>query len=154
MTTNSSGVSLPSGPVYVTRKVHFNAAHRLHNPRESGQWNTETFGPCNNPQWHGHNYELEVTVSGEADPRTGYLIDLKELKDILEAKILQPCDHKNLNEQVPFLQGINPTAENLVKAFWAVLAPVIDDSRRRLHSVRLYETPRNMAEYRGPGDPA
>jgi 6-pyruvoyltetrahydropterin/6-carboxytetrahydropterin synthase len=144
-------MTLPPGPVTVTRRVHFCAAHRLHNPDESAQWNEQTFGLCNNAHWHGHNYELEVSVSGEPDPRTGYLIDLKELKDILEEKILGPCDHRNLNEQVPFLRGINPTAENLVKAFWAVLAPALDNGRRSLQSVKLYETPRNIAEYRGPG---
>lgn len=142
---------LPGGPVLVTRRVHFCAAHRLHNPNEDADWNTEAFGPCNNPRWHGHNYELEVTVSGEPDNRTGYVIDLKELKDILEEQILQPCDHSNLNEQVPFLKDVNPTAENLVKAFWAELEPALNTEDRRLHSVRLLETPRNIAEYRGPG---
>jgi 6-pyruvoyltetrahydropterin/6-carboxytetrahydropterin synthase len=151
MTPSPKGISLPGGPVRVTRRVHFCAAHRLHNPDESPEWNEDNFGACNNPQWHGHNYELEVSVVGEPDARTGYLIDLKELKDILEEKILGPCDHRNLNEQVPFLQGINPTAENLVKAFWAVLEPSISTGSRRLHAVKLYETPRNIAEYRGPG---
>lgn len=146
----NKGISLPRGDVFVTRRAHFCAAHRLHNPDESGEWNENIFGACNNPQWHGHNYELEVTVAGEPDVRTGYLIDLKELKDILEEKVLTPCDHRNLNEQVPFLQGINPTAENLVKAFWAVLEPAINNGQRRLYSVKLYETPRNIAEFRGP----
>ncbi len=143
-------VRLPPGPVIVTRRVHFCAAHRLHNPAESAEWNAATFGLCNNEQWHGHNYELEISVIGEPDPRTGYVIDLKELKDILEERILAPCDHLNLNLQVPFLRGINPTAENLAKAFWARLEPAINNGRRRLHAVRLFETPRNIAEYRGP----
>ena len=150
MSDSNKGIQLPAGPVYVTRRVHFCAAHRLHNPEESAEWNEATFGPCNNAQWHGHNYELEVTVAGEPDPRTGYLIDLKELKGILEETVLDPCDHKNLNEQVPFLQGIIPTAENLAKAFWAVLEPAIGTDQRRLASVKLFETPRNIAEYRGP----
>lgn len=150
MPDSSTGISLPRGPVCVTRRVHFCAAHRLHNPEKSSEWNENTFGACNNPQWHGHNYELEVSVVGEPDARTGYLIDLKELKDILEEKVLGLCDHRNLNEQVPFLQGINPTAENLAKAFWAVLEPAITSETRRLYSVKLYETPRNIAEYRGP----
>lgn len=150
MSETNRGVRLPGGPVIVTRRVHFCAAHRLHNPEESGKWNEETFGLCNNPQWHGHNYELEVSVAGEPDPKTGYLIDLKELKDILEERILKPCDHRNLNEQVPFLEGINPTAENLVKAFWARLEPALATNTRRLHGIKLYETPRNIAEYRGP----
>lgn len=87
---------------------------------------------------------------GEPDPQTGYLIDLKELKDIMEEKVLKPCDHRNLNEQVPFLEGINPTSENLVKAFWAQLDPEITNESRRLFCVKLFETPRNIAEYRGP----
>jgi 6-pyruvoyltetrahydropterin/6-carboxytetrahydropterin synthase len=151
MRETNSPQGLPEGPVLVTRRVHFCAAHRLHNPDEEAAWNQEAYGPCNNPQWHGHNYELEVTVSGEPDERTGYVIDLKELKDILEEKILRPCDHMNLNEQVPFLEGVNPTAENLVKAFWAEIEPALNNDQRRLQSVRLLETPRNIAEYRGPG---
>jgi 6-pyruvoyltetrahydropterin/6-carboxytetrahydropterin synthase len=110
---------LPTGPVLVTRLVHFNAAHRLHNPAQSDAWNTDTFGPCNNPQWHGHNYDLEVSVVGDPEPETGYVIDLKELKDILEEKILGPCDHKNLNEQVPFLRGINPPRKTWPRPFGA-----------------------------------
>jgi len=94
-----------------------------------------------------------VSVIGDPDPRTGYLIDLKELKDILEERILTSCDHRNLNLQVPFLRGINPTSENLVKAFWARLEPAINNTRRRLHAVKLFETPRNIAEYRVPGFP-
>ena len=150
-TKTRTGITLPEGPVIVTRRLHFCAAHRLHNPDESEAWNARTFGLCNNEEWHGHNYELEVSVLGEPDPRTGYLFDLKELKDLVEETILKPCDHRNLNSQVPFLHGINPTSENLVKAFWAVLDPAISDSRRRLYQIRLYETPRNIAEYRGPG---
>lgn len=148
--TIKTALRLPDGPVLVTRRLHFCAAHRLHNPEETEAWNELTFGLCNNEQWHGHNYEIEVSVLGEPDPRTGYLIDLKELKDLVEDEILKPCDHRNLNEQVPFLAGINPTAENLVKAFWAVLEPVLNHGQRRLYQVRLYETPRNIAEYRGP----
>lgn len=148
---DSTAISLPEGPVLVTRRLHFCAAHRLHNPKESDEWNADTFGLCNNEQWHGHNYELEVSVLGDPDPRTGYLIDLKELKDLVNERILKVCDHKNLNEQVPFLTGINPTTENLVKAFWSVLDPAIGNERRRLYRIRLEETPRNSAEYMGPG---
>lgn len=150
ISSEKSAETLPSGPVVVTRCLHFCAAHRLHNSAESDEWNAQTFGLCNNAQWHGHNYELEVSVVGEPDERTGYLIDLKELKDLVTEKVLKPCDHRNLNEQVPFLAGINPTSENLVKAFWAVLDPVITNARRRLYRIRLYETPRNVAEYMGP----
>lgn len=141
---------LPGGPVKVTRCAHFCAAHRLHNSQHDKDWNETTFGPCNNEQWHGHNYEIEVSVVGEPDPETGYLIDLKDLKDIISKQVLDPCDHKNLNEQVPFLKGINPTSENLVKAFWSVLEPEINTENRKLFSVKLFETPRNIAEFRGP----
>lgn len=138
--------------VFVTRKVHFNAAHRLHNPHKSDDWNQATFGKCNNANWHGHNYVLEVTVCGEPDRETGYVIDLGRLKSILETYILKPCDHKNLNLEVPFLEGILPSTENLVKAFFEQLAdPVAKaaSSDSRLYAVRLFETERNYAEYRG-----
>ncbi len=136
------------GTVFVTRQVHFNAAHRLHNPTKSARWNAEKYGLCNNPRWHGHNYVLEVTVAGEPDPETGYLFDLGELKHLLEERIVKPCDHRNLNEEVPFLRDVIPSTENLVIAFWQELEPRIP--RGRLHSIKLYETPRNYAEYRGP----
>jgi len=136
--------------IYVTRKSHFNAAHRLHNPDKSDEWNRKTFGKCNNPNWHGHNYNLEVTVVGEADPETGYVIDLGVLNGIIEKKILDKCDHKNLNVEVPFLEGIIPTAENLVKAFFQELEDNINNESygsSRLYSVKLFETERNVAEY-------
>lgn len=133
--------------VYVTRKTHFNAAHRLHNPARSEEWNRTTFGKCNSPNWHGHNYVLEVTVAGEPDPDTGYVIDLGVLQDLIEDRILRPCDHANLNLDVDFLQGILPSAENLVVAFWHRLATHLPAGR--LHALRLYETERNVAEYRG-----
>ena len=133
--------------VYVTRKVHFNAAHRLHNPARSDAWNRETFGKCNNPNWHGHNYVLEVTVAGEPDPDTGYVIDLGVLKGIVEEKIVDKVDHKNLNLEVDFLEGVLPSTENFVVAIWNELNEAL--SSGRLHAVRLYETERNVAEYRG-----
>jgi 6-pyruvoyltetrahydropterin/6-carboxytetrahydropterin synthase len=141
--------SQPAGEVIVTRCVHFNAAHRLYNPSKPDAWNEQTYGLCNNPQWHGHNYELEVSVVGFPDPETGYVIDLKELKDLLETRILQKCDHKNLNEQVDFLQGVIPTAENLSIAFWKELEPDFKGRKCRLHEIKLYETPRNFVRYRG-----
>lgn len=133
--------------VFVTRKVHFNAAHRLHNPDKSDEWNRETFGKCNNPNWHGHNYNLEITVAGEPDPETGYVIDLGDLKRIANEKIIDKVDHKNLNLEVDFLQGVLPSAENLAVAFWNELEPVLPSGH--LHSICLYETERNRAEYRG-----
>ena len=137
--------------IYVTRKAHFNAAHRLHNPDKSQAWNTEKFGKCNNPYWHGHNYELEVTVAGEPDPETGYVIDLGILKGIIQTKILDVCDHKNLNMEVPFLKDVIPSTENLVRLFFEELEEDINKAAygtSKLVSVKLYETERNMAEYR------
>ena len=134
-----------AGTVYITRQVHFNSAHRLHNPAKSQRWNTEKYGLCTNPHWHGHNYVLEVTLSGRPDPETGYVLDLGELKRILNRAVVDPCE-------VPFLRGINPSTENLVIAFWNEIAPLI--TAGRLHRVRLFETPRNYAEYFGPDSPA
>jgi 6-pyruvoyltetrahydropterin/6-carboxytetrahydropterin synthase len=137
-----------TGTVYITRQVHFNAAHRLHNPAKSQQWNEEHYGLCTNPHWHGHNYVLEVTLRGKPDPETGYIMDLSQLKGILQRVILDKCDHRNLNDQVDFLRGINPSTENLVIAFWNEIEPHI--TAGTLHRLRLYETPRNFAEYCGP----
>ena len=139
-----------AGPVVVTRAVHFNAAHRLHNPARSAAWNRATFGPCNHPNWHGHNYTLEVSILGEPDPATGYVIDLGELRDVLQRVIVGKCDHRNLNLDVDFLRGIIPSAENLVIAFWRELEPRLPRGRGRLYRVRLDETERNRAEYFGP----
>lgn len=133
--------------VYVTRKTHFNAAHRLHNPARSEAWNRATYGPCNNPNWHGHNYRLEVTVAGEPDPETGYVIDLSELKRIVQERVVDEVDHKNLNLEVAFMEGVLPSTENFAVAIWHQLVDALPSGR--LHSVRLYETERNFAEYRG-----
>jgi 6-pyruvoyltetrahydropterin/6-carboxytetrahydropterin synthase len=136
------------GTVYITRQVHFNSAHRLYNPTKSQAWNEEKYGLCTNPHWHGHNYVLEVTLAGEPDPETGYVMELGALKQLLEELILTPCDHRNLNDQVPFLEGVIPSTENLVIAFWERIEPRL--TAGRLHCVKLFETPRNFAEYRGP----
>ncbi len=136
--------------VYVTRKAHFNASHRLHNPEKSDEWNKEVFGKCNNPNWHGHNYIIEVTVAGEPDPETGYVIDLGKLKSIIKKRILDPCDHKNLNLEVPFLEGIIPSTENLCEAFYHEIEDEMEkmsDNNAKLYSVLLRETERNSAEY-------
>jgi 6-pyruvoyltetrahydropterin/6-carboxytetrahydropterin synthase len=133
--------------VYVTRRVHFNAAHRLHNPSKTDEWNARVFGKCNNANWHGHNYVLEVTVAGNPDPETGYVIDLGILRTIIEERIIEKCDHRNLNLEVDFLEGILPSSENLVMAFWKQLEPAIPSGR--LYSIRLFETERNYVEYRG-----
>ncbi len=136
--------------IYVTRKEHFTAAHRLHNPDKSPEWNQDTFGPCNHPNWHGHNYVIEVTVAGEPDPETGYVVDLGKLKTVIHDCIIAKCDHKNLNLDVDFLQGIIPSAENLARSFFFELkdnvAAICKDGK--LNAVRLLETERNIAEYR------
>ena len=143
----------PAGAVVVTRAVHFNAAHRLHNPARSATWNRLTFGPCNHPNWHGHNYALEVSVIGTPDPDTGCVIDLGELKAAIERVIVAKCDHRNLNLDVDFLRGIIPSCENLVVAFWRELEHALPPGRGRLFRVRLDETERNRAEYFGPAGP-
>ena len=140
------------GTVFITRQVHFNSAHRLHNPAKSQAWNVKQFGLCTNPHWHGHNYVLEVTVRGEPAPETGYILDLGKLKKILHRAVVDPCDHRNLNTDVPFLRGVIPTAENLVMVFWNQIAPDLPPAAQ-LHCVRLYETPRNFADYFGPATP-
>lgn len=137
-----------AGEVYVTRQVHFNAAHRLYNPAFSAKWNVAEFGLCANAHGHGHNYVLEVTVAGRPDPKTGYILNLADLKAVLQRRIVERCDHRHLNEEVDFLRRVIPTTENLVIAFWHELAPHLPAGR--LHCVRLYETPRNFAEYFGP----
>ncbi len=133
--------------VYVTRHLHFSAAHRLHCEKLNDRQNQEIYGECNNPLGHGHNYELEVTVVGEPDPVTGMVIDLKELKEIVEREVIRKVDHKFLNYEVDFLKGLVPTAENIVLAFWKVLEGKFKGAR--LYELKLYETPRNMAIYRG-----
>ena len=137
------------GIVFITRQVHFNAAHRLYNPTRSLAWNRRQYGLCTNPHWHGHNYVLEVTLRGEPDPVTGYIMDLAELKRLLHRAIVDKCDHRNLNDEVDFLRGVIPSTENLVIAFWRELAPLLPPPAK-LHCVRLYETPRNFAEFFGP----
>jgi len=135
--------------VRVTRRLHFNAAHRLHRPDWSDERNAEVFGPCANPNWHGHNYEIEVTVAGEPDSETGYVMDLGELKQLVNSRVIDDVDHRNLNLEVAWLEGLNPTTENFVIAIWGRLEdglpPGVD-----LERIVLYETPRNFVEYTGP----
>lgn len=135
--------------VRVTRRLHFNAAHRLHRPDWSDERNAEVFGPCANPNWHGHNYEIEVTVAGEPDPETGYVMDLGELKQLVNTRVIDDVDHRNLNLEVPWLDGLNPTTENFVIAIWERLADGMP-SGVDLERIVLYETPRNFVEYTGP----
>lgn len=134
--------------VRATRRVHFSAAHRLYRPDWSDERNAEVFGDCANPNWHGHNYELDVTVEGPVDPATGYVMDLKILRDVIEAQVVKDMDHRNLNVEVPWLRGVNPTTENLVVAIWDRLAGALP-AGVSLTRLVLHETPRNAAEYTG-----
>ena len=131
--------------ISVFRKAHFNAAHRLHNPNWSDEKNKATFGLCNNQYYHGHNYDLEVCVSGEVDPDTGYLIDLKILKDVIKNHVTKRLDHKNLNLEVEEFKNLNPPAENICYVIWSILDKQLEDKFDV--AVRLYETPRNYVEY-------
>jgi 6-pyruvoyltetrahydropterin/6-carboxytetrahydropterin synthase len=131
----------------VSRRVHFNAAHRLHNPSRSDEWNTRTFGPCNNPNWHGHNYELDLTVEGPVDPETGYVMDVGILKGLAEAHVVSKLDHRNLNLDVPWFQDLLPSAENIARVVWRELRPHIPAALT--FRVRLWETPRNWVDYDG-----
>ena len=135
--------------VRITRRAHFSAAHRLCRPDWSEERNTEVFGDCSNSNWHGHNYELRITLEGPVDPDTGFVMDLKELKQILRARVLQDVDHRNLNTEVPWLEGVIPSTENLAVAIWGR----IDDSLPSgvsLASVIVHETNMNSVEYTGP----
>ncbi len=131
----------------VTKRVHFTAAHRVYDPSLTDAENARLFGPCSNPHYHGHNYELDVSVAGEIDAKTGYVMDLARLKAVVEREVLRHLDHRNLNVEVPFLDGVNPTAEQIAVACWKVLAPHVAPAR--LHRVRLWETPRNYVDYHG-----
>jgi 6-pyruvoyltetrahydropterin/6-carboxytetrahydropterin synthase len=133
--------------VSVIRKAHFCASHRLHNPAWSEERNNRVFGKCNNPNGHGHNYTLEVTVTGDVPQETGMVIDLKVLAEIIEREVIDRVDHKHLNLDVDFMQGIIPTAENIAIAFWKILAPKIPSGK--LFAIRLYESENNIVEYRG-----
>jgi 6-pyruvoyltetrahydropterin/6-carboxytetrahydropterin synthase len=134
--------------VRVTRRLHFSAAHRIYRPDWSDQRNAEVFGDCANPHWHGHNYEIDVTVEGEVDPETGYVMDLKLLRDLVEERVLADVDHRNLNLQVPWLKDVNPTTENLVVAVWERIHGGLPEGVR-LERIVLWETPRNSVEYSG-----
>ncbi|NLR89962.1 MULTISPECIES: 6-pyruvoyl trahydropterin synthase family protein [Flammeovirga] len=131
--------------VTVSRTAHFNAAHRLHNPNLSAEENAKIFGKCNNPYYHGHNYNLTVKVTGEIDPITGYVIDMKVLRDIIQEHVLDKFDHKNLNEELDEFSSINPTAENICVVIWKILKDQLEDKFDL--KVILYETERNFVEY-------
>jgi len=138
--------------LYVSRQEHFNAAHKLYNPNWTEEKNIEMFGPCANANWHGHNFDLIVTVKGEPDPDTGFVIDLKKLSSLIRKEVIDKVDHKNLNLDVDFMLGKMASTEILAHEFWKILEPHIHQiSRGRgvLHCIKLYETPRNYVEYYG-----
>ena len=134
----------------VSRKEHFNAAHRLHVPEWSDERNREVFGKCNNPNYHGHNYELIVTLIGDPDPITGYVYDMKLLSDLIKTEILQVFDHKNLNLDTEHFKNLNPTAENIARVVWEILRKKIDAALQL--KITLYETERNSVDY--PSSPS
>lgn len=137
--------------IYVSRKEHFNAAHKLYNPSWSKEKNVEVFGPCANENWHGHNYDMIVTVKGTPDPETGFVIDLKKLSDLIRSEVTEKLDHKNLNLDVTFMKDKMASTENLTIEIWRILQPEISTISKfgKLHSIKLYETPRNYVEYFG-----
>ena len=133
--------------VTVTRRLQFNAAHRVHNPALSDEENVRLFGKCNNPNWHGHNYVLEVSVTGEVSEKTGYVMDLGVLKRIVNERVVDKMDHRNLNVEVDFMRGVIPTTENIIVACWRMIAPAIAPAK--LTRLKLWETENNYVEYEG-----
>jgi 6-pyruvoyltetrahydropterin/6-carboxytetrahydropterin synthase len=137
--------------LYVSRKEHFNAAHKLYNPAWSKEKNVEVFGPCANENWHGHNFDLIVTIKGHPDPDSGFVVDLKKLSTLIKAEVIEKLDHKNLNVDVDFMRGKLASCENLIVEIWKILdnqLPTIT-TNGKLYSLRLFETPRNYVEYFG-----
>lgn len=137
--------------LYVSRKEHFNAAHKLYNPNWSREKNIEVFGPCANENWHGHNFDLIVTIKGLPDPDSGFVVDLKKLSVLIRSEVIDKLDHKNLNIDVDFMQGKLASCENLIVEIWRILNTHLPSitTNGKLHSLRLYETPRNYVEYFG-----
>jgi len=135
--------------IYITRRESFNAAHKLARTDWSDEKNAEVFGKCANPNWHGHNYQLYVTVKGEINPETGFLVDLKWLKVIINTYVIDKIDHRNLNLDVDFMKGKLASTENLAIEIWNELLPHIEQGGAKLHSIKLYETENNFVEYFG-----
>ena len=133
--------------VTVTRRLRFNAAHRVHNPALSDEENAAIFGKCNNPNWHGHNYILDVSLEGDIDERTGYVFDLAALKQLVEREVVDKVDHRNFNLDVDFMEAVIPTSENIVVAFWRLLVDRVKPTR--LSKLVLWETENNYVEYTG-----
>lgn len=135
--------------VYLTRRERFSAAHRLYNPSLSNEENEALYGPCSNPNWHGHNYILWVTIKGEINPETGYVVDLKHLSNIINEQVVAKLDHKNINKEVDFMKGRFVSTENLATGIWEELEPHIVELGVQLHTVRIQETENNSVEYFG-----
>lgn len=135
--------------VYITRRERFSAAHRLYRKDWSDEKNLEVFGQCSNKLWHGHNYEMFVTVKGEVNPETGFVINLKELSKILKTKVIDKLDHRNINEEVDFMKDIITSTENLAIAIWNEIKPDVEALNGKLDSIKIYETENNFVEYRG-----
>lgn len=136
--------------VLVSRKEHFNAAHKLYNPQWTKEKNVEIFGPCANENWHGHNFELITTVKGKPDPQTGFVVDLKALSTLINEEIIDHVDHKNLNLDVPFMKGKMGSCENLIVEFWKILEPKVKNiCNGHLYQLRLFETRKNFVDYFG-----
>ncbi len=133
--------------VTITRRLQFNAAHRVHNPALSDEENRALFGKCNNPNWHGHNYTLDVSVTGPVDARTGYVVDLGRVKAVVQREVIDKVDHRNFNLEVDFMENVIPTTENIVVGMWRVLAPALAPAK--LTRLVLWETPNNYVEYDG-----
>jgi 6-pyruvoyltetrahydropterin/6-carboxytetrahydropterin synthase len=135
--------------IYLTRKEHFNAAHKLYNPDWSKEKNEEVFGKCANANWHGHNFNIYVTVKGTPHPETGFVMDLKELSRLIKKHVVEELDHKNINLDVPWMKGLMASTENIAIEVWKRLAPEIEKHNCKLHSIKLYETENNFVEYFG-----
>jgi 6-pyruvoyltetrahydropterin/6-carboxytetrahydropterin synthase len=135
--------------IYITRHEHFNAAHRLFSPSLTDEQNLEVYGKCSNPNWHGHNYSLFVTIKGDVNPDTGFLMNLKTLSSIINDLIIEKLDHKNINLEVDFMAGILPSAENIAIQVWNQLESIIAEHGATLHCIKLYETEKNYVEYYG-----
>lgn len=135
--------------LYITRKFHFSASHRVYNPALSDEENLKKYGKCSNPNGHGHNYEMDVTVAGEVDPEIGYVMDLTELKLLVEKEVINKVDHKNLNLDVDFMKDVLPSTENIAVAIWEQIEGKINSPGRKLYSVKIRETINNSVEYKG-----
>jgi 6-pyruvoyltetrahydropterin/6-carboxytetrahydropterin synthase len=135
--------------VFITRREHFNAAHRMFNPDWGDEKNLEVYGKCSNPNWHGHNYVLYVTVKGEVNPKIGYVVNLKTISLIINEHVIEQLDHRNINLEVNFMKGLEPSSENLAIAIWKQLEPPIKKLGVELHCIKIEETENNFVEYFG-----